>query len=75
MITIIIVAVIILAGLLATGLVLMRLAIRREERDAFFTPDAQTPLAKATRSITGLHVCKPERPTAGDAKCVPGERR
>jgi len=74
MITILIVAVIILVGLPAIGLVLMRLAIGREERDVFFTPDAHTPLTKATRSITGLHVRKPGRP-AGHAKFVPGERR
>jgi hypothetical protein len=41
-------------------LVLMRLAMNREHR-GYLSNDAPTPLARAMRTISGLHVQMPER--------------
>ena len=45
---------------LAVALVLMRVAMNREHR-GYLSNDAPTPLARAMRTISGLHVQMPER--------------
>jgi len=45
---------------LAVALVLMRVAMNREHR-GYLSNDAPTPLARAMRTISGLHVQMPDR--------------
>jgi hypothetical protein len=51
-------------------LVLMRVAMNREHR-SYLSNDAPTPLARAMRTISGLHVQMPER----DVKVLSGPAR
>jgi hypothetical protein len=53
---IVILAVTFLAGVLAGVLVIVRLAIGREEREGFFTSQAPTRATAAARSVAGLYV-------------------
>ena len=48
------------AAALAVALVLMQVAMNREHR-GYLSNDAPTPLARAMRTISGLHVEMPER--------------
>ena len=48
-----------LAGALAGILVLVRLAVGREERDGSLTSQAPTRATAAARAVSGLHVRKP----------------
>ena len=50
----------IFAVVLVSLLVLMRVAMNREHR-GYLSNDAPTPLARAMRTISGLHVQMPER--------------
>ena len=56
-----IVALTFLAGVIAGVLVLMRLAIGREQRDGRFSREAPTRLAAAARIVGGLLVKMPEQ--------------
>jgi len=48
------------AAAVVSVLVLMRVAMNREHR-GYLSNDAPTPLARAMRTISGLHVQMPER--------------
>jgi hypothetical protein len=59
MATIVVIAVIFIAGAVAGGLVLVSWGIRREERDFTLTRRAPGQVTQGTRRVTGLWVRQP----------------
>jgi hypothetical protein len=59
MIIVVVLAVAFLVGALAGVLVIVRLAVGREEQEGFLTTQAPTRATAAARSVAGLYVRKP----------------